>query len=194
MRTQSRGLVTVDILGTARELFRGIFAQALQFIGLVSVTALFPSVLFVLPAIVILRNPSGDYSLMGCVFFFAAPWSCAFFMAISVHWHSVRQWQREGRDLGAIGSKWREAHGGIFSTLLKSTVYMFGALFASYISGFLYLFAWNYYVPLPQPAKLLVGFELFPFAAYAPVILLWVTRWLRSGKDQLRAGSLNAGY
>ena len=59
--------------------------------------------------------------------------------------------------------------------------------------GFLYFYAWNR-VPLPQPPKLLVGFEMFPFAAYAPVILLWVIRWLRSGKDRLRADSLSAGY
>lgn len=186
MKLRSGESVTIDILGSARELFWGVVAQVFWFMAFVIVAALAPVVLFVLPAILILRNPSGDYSLMGCVFFFAAPWSCAFFMAISVHWHSARQWRREGRDSGVMGSNWREAHGGMFSTLLKSTVYMFAALFASYILGFSYLYAWSY-VPLPQPAKLLVGFELFPFAAYAPVILLWVWRWQRGRRDHLRA-------
>ena len=113
MKLQSGESVAIDILGTARALVWGVIANVLQFIGLVSVMALFPAVLFVLPAILILRNPSGDYSLMGCVFFFAAPWSCAFFMAISVHWHSIRQWKGAGRDVGVFGCKWREAHGGM---------------------------------------------------------------------------------
>ena len=42
----------------------------------------------------------------------------------------------------------------------------------------LVLFAWHQ-IPMSQPAKLLLAFELLPFAAYAPVILLWVTRSLR---------------
>jgi len=89
-----------------------------------------------------------------------------------------------------MGSNWRDAHGGIFCTVLKSTVYMFGALFGSYIFEYMYLFAWKR-VPLPQPAKLVVGFELFPFAAYAPVILLWVIRGCAAAKcsaDVVTAG------
>ena len=171
----------MEIIRQIQELFWWVVKQALQLIAFVLWAALFPVVLVVLPAVLIWHKPSGDYSFMGEVFFWATPWSCAFYMVISCHWHSVRQWQREGRDLGVMGSKWREAHGGMFCTVLKSTVYMFGALFASYILGFSYLFGWNY-VPLPQPAKLVVGFELFSVAAYAPVILLWVTRWLRGSE------------
>ena len=171
----------MEIIRQVQELIWWVVKQALQLIAFVLWAALFPVVLVVLPAVLIWRNPSGDYSLMGEVFFWAAPWSCAFYMVISCHWHSVRQWQREGRDLGVMGWKWREANGGMFCTVLKSTVYMFGALFASYILGFLYLFAWNC-VPLPQPAKFLLGFELFPLAAYSPVILLWVTRWMRGSE------------
>jgi hypothetical protein len=171
----------MEIIRQVQELIWWVVRQALQFIGFVLWAALFPVVLVVLPIALIWNSPSGDYSLMGEVFFWAAPWSCAFYMALSVNYHSIRQWKREGRDVGMFAYKWRMAHGGIVSTLIKSSLYMFGALFASYILGFLYLFAWNC-VPLPQPAKLLLGFELFPFAVYAPVILLWVTRWLRGSE------------
>jgi len=171
----------MGIIRQVQEFIWWVVKQALQFIAFVLCAALFPAVLFVLPAVLILQNPNRDFSLMGEVFFWTAPWSCAFFMVLSVHWHSVRQWQREGKDLGVMGSNWREAHGGMFCTVFKSTVYMFGALLASYIFGALYLVAWSY-VPLPQPAKAFVGFELFPFAAYAPVILLWVKRRLRGSE------------
>jgi hypothetical protein len=171
----------MEIIRQVQELIWWAVKQALQIIAFALWAALFPVALLVLPVVLIWHKPSGDYSLMGEVFFWAAPWSCAFYMAISVHWHRVRQWKREGRDVGVFAYKWRMSNGGIASTLMKSSVYMFGALFASYILGFSYLFAWNH-VPLPQPAKLLLGFELFPLAAYAPVILLWVTRWLRGSE------------
>jgi hypothetical protein len=173
----------MEIIRQVQELIWWVVRQALQFIAFVLWAASFPVVLLVLPVVLICHNPRADYSLMGEVFFWAAPWSCAFYMAMSVHSHSVRQWKREGRDVGVFAYKWREAHGGMFCTLVKSSVYMFGALFASYVLGFFYLFAWHC-VPLHQPAKLLLGFEFFPLAAYAPVILLWVTRWLRGSEVQ----------
>src|SRR5262249_7370308 len=126
-------------------------------------------------------NPRSDYSSLGVVFFCIAPWSCAFYMALSVHSPGVRQWKREGRDVGVFAYKWREANGGVVFTLAETSMYMFGALFSSYILEFFFLFAWHQ-IPMSQPAKVLFTFELLPFVAYAPVILLWVTRSLRGSE------------
>jgi|SRR5215831_2313733 len=171
----------MEIIRQVQGLIWWVVKQGFQFIAFVLWAALFPVVLFALPIVLIWHNPSGNYSLMGAVFFCIAPWSCAFYMALSVHAPGTRRWKREGRDVGVFAYKWREAHGGMFCTLVKSSLYMFGALFASYVLEFFYLFA-SHNVPLPQPAKLLLTFELFPFAAYAPVIVLWVTRWLRNSE------------
>lgn len=167
----------MEIIRQIQELIWWVVRQALLFVAFVLWAAFFPLVLFMLPAALIWHNPRGDYSSLGTIFFFAAPWSCAFYMALSVHSPGVQRWKREGRDVGLFACKWRKAHGGVFCTLVKSSVYMFGALFASYVLELFFLFAWHQ-VPLPQPAKLLLTFELFPFAAYAPVILLWMTRRL----------------
>ena len=171
----------MEIIRQIQELIWWLVRQALQFVAFILWAAFFPLVLFALPAVLILHNPRGDYSSMGAVFFCIAPWSCAFYMALSVHSPGVRQWKREGRDVGVFACKWREAHGGMFCTLAKSSMYMFGALFSSYILEFFFLFAWHQ-IPMPQPTKLLLTFELLPFAAYAPAILLWVTRSLRGSE------------
>jgi hypothetical protein len=168
----------MEIIRQIQELIWWVVRQAVLFVAFVIWAALFPLVLFALPAVLIRHNPNGDYSSMGVIFFFAAPWSCAFYMAISVHRPGIRRWKREGREVGVFACKWREAHGGMFGTLAKSSLYMFGALFSSYVLEFFFLFAWHQ-IPMSQPAKLLLAFELLPFAAYAPVILLWVTRSLR---------------
>jgi hypothetical protein len=171
----------MEIIRQVQELIWWVVKQALQFIAFVLAAVLAPIILTVLPAVMIYQNPNVQYVWLEQIFFLTAPLSCAFYMVISTHWHSVRLWQREGRDLGVMGSKWREAHGGMFCTVLKSTVYMFGALFASYFFEVLYLYAFQY-VPLTGTVKVLAYFELFPLAAYAPVILLWVTRWLRGSE------------
>jgi hypothetical protein len=163
------------------EIVRWIIKQALQFIGFVLAAALGPVILTVLPAVMIYQNPNVQYVWLEQIFFLTAPLSCAFYMVISTHWHSVRLWQKSGRDLGTFGSKWRKANGGMARTVAKSTLFMIVGLFASYFFEVLYLYAFQY-VPLTGTVKVLAYFELFPLAAYAPVILLWVTRWMRGSE------------
>jgi hypothetical protein len=104
---------------------------------------------------------------------------------------------------------WRESEGGIVCTVAKSTLYMFGGLFASYVFEVLFVLAFSYvpYSVASGTARETLGFAIFPFATFAPAILLWLRRWMRGKKqrdfisrtkndyelrDKLRAASLYA--
>lgn len=178
MKLQSRESVTIDILGTARELFWGVVAQVLQLMAFVIVAALAPAILVVLPLCLIWQNPSQDLTWLAQTFFWTAPLSCAFYMVVLCHWHSVRQWRREGRDLGPAGSKWREAHGGMVRTVGKSTGFMLLGLFGSFLCEIAFLIAFRRvpYAMFDSTARLRLWFALFPLACYFPLFAAWFWR------------------
>jgi hypothetical protein len=177
-----------------RAIWRSLIRMLILNAILVPFMVLGPVVFFVLPLALIYHNPDASYTWLAELFVFTAPLSCAFYMLVSTHWHSVRQWQREGRDLRVMGSKWREAHGGIVRTCWKSIKYMVGGLFASYFFEILFLIAFKYCRSNGSTARLAryaLWFVLFPFACFAPVILLWLVRWRRGRRNQLWAHSLH---
>jgi hypothetical protein len=63
--------------------------------------------------------------------------------------------------------QWREAHGGLLVTSAKATVWMFGALFLSYIAEFLLVFA-------AQSAA--ISRMWLPAATYSPLLACWLWR------------------
>jgi len=158
--------------------------------------------LYVIPFICIAANPQDNFSALAQLYFWLGPLSTAFWMLVSCHWPTVRRAQRVGRL-----ATWRETEGGIVCTVAKATLYMFGGLFASYVFEVLFVLAFAY-VPLASGvARETLGFAIFPFATFAPVILLWLRRWERGRKqgdfisriknnrelrDQLQSASLYA--
>lgn len=78
---------------------------------------------YVIPFFCIAANPQDNFSGLAQLYFWLGPMSAGFYMCLSCHLPSVRQWQREGRL-----KTWREDHGGLLHTAAKSTVYMFGGL------------------------------------------------------------------
>lgn len=139
---------------------------------------------YVIPFFCIAANPHDNFSGLAQVYFWLGPLSAAFWMLVSCHWPAVRRARLEGRL-----ATWRESEGGIVCTVAKSTLYMFGGLFASYVFEVLFVLAFSYvpYSVASGVARETLGFVIFPFATYAPVILLWLWRWRRGRKDQLRA-------
>ena len=171
MKLQSGESVTIDVLGTMRQTAVGIAAWGFRSLVIGLVLAILPVVLFVLPVVLMYRDPSADYTWLIQTFFYAAPWSCAFYMAFACNWHSRRYWKQQGMDL----SQWREAHGGRLHTTLKNLAYMFGSIPLSYVIEVLFILAYAH-SPLTGATKIVVGFALFPFASYAPIILLFLKR------------------
>jgi hypothetical protein len=168
-------------------------------IVLVPIMVLGP-LLYVIPLFCIAANPQDDFSGLAQLYFWLGPLSCAFWMLVSCHWQTVRRAQREGRL-----ATWRESEGGMLHTVTKAAVYMFAGLFGSLFFEIMFLVVFNFRPG--NPYRDMLWFTILPFANFAPVILLWLSRWMRSRKqgdfisrarnhrelrDQLRAASLYA--
>jgi hypothetical protein len=155
---------------------------------------------YVIPFFCIAANPQDNLSGLAQLYFWLGPPSAAFWMLLSCHWPTVHRARLEGRL-----STWREREGGIVHTVTKATVYMFAGLFGSFFFevGLVFLLL----LLLGNRHRTVLWFALLPFATYAPVILLWLRRWMRGRKqgdfisrakndhelrDQLRAASLYA--
>jgi hypothetical protein len=95
-------------------------------------------------------------------FFFVGPFSCGFYCLISCHWTSVRQAQREDRL-----HTWRHDHGGILVTASKAFVYMVLGITASFCFELLVLNC----------------LRLLLFAAYLPLVILWLNRWRKHATE-----------
>jgi hypothetical protein len=135
--------------------------------------AIAPGIRFLLPQVLIVRNPQGDFAWLCWVFVLATPFSVALWMAFLTHWHEIRLAQREGR-LDA----WREEN-GLLQRNIQATGFMFLGLFGSLACEFLFSFAFYHVVPYDMfegASRYSLWFALFPFAAYAPVILLLIKR------------------
>src|SRR5215472_5870950 len=96
------------------------------------------------------RSPLG-----GQLFFWAAPWTCAFWSILVYNLIGSKFWR--GRE--AVEG-WRARRGGYLRSVAKGTAWMFASLFFSYAFEFAYIF----FLP-PSPAAM----QLLPAATYAPV-------------------------
>jgi hypothetical protein len=156
--------------------------------------------LYVIPFFCIVANPQDNFSGLAQLYFWVGPLSCSFWMIVSCHWPAVRRAQREDRL-----ATWRDSEGGMLHTVTKAAVYMFAGLFGSL------LFEITFVVVFPfcpgDPYRDTPWFAILPFAAFAPVLLLWFRRWMRDReqgdfisrakndrelRDQLREASLYA--
>jgi hypothetical protein len=168
-------------------------------IVLVPIMVLGP-LLYVIPFFCIVANLLDNFSGLAQLYFWLGPLSCAFWMLVSCHWQTVRRARREGRL-----ATWRESEGGMLHTVTKAAVYMFAGLFGSLFFEITFLVVFNFRPG--NPYRDMLWFTILPFANFAPVILLWLSRWMRSRKqgyfitrakndpdlqDQLRAASLYA--
>jgi len=151
-------------------IWRHLIKLLLLNLTLVPLMVVAPVGLFVVPLVLIAKNPH-DLSGLAQLCFWFGPLSCAFWMLVSCHWETVRKAQREGKL-----DNWRDAEGGIVRTVAKATAYMFAGLFGSYFFELALLLM---FVLLRFRGSLALRFALLPFATFAPVILLWLCRWMR---------------
>lgn len=164
-----------------RFLFRLIVRLIAVHIAVYSV-AIFGPVLFLVPFVLIAKYPTADFTWLALTLFWVAPISAGFYTNLYFHWTAVKQWQREGGEPG----RWTEDNGGIVRTGIRSIIIQFGAMFASYIFEFVFVYAFDT-VPVRGLRRELVGFALMPFGTFAPVILLWLWRWTRKPSSFDRA-------
>lgn len=105
------------------------------------------------------------------VYLFCAPFVCAFWMTIVCHWQTVRKARLAGV------SDWREAEGGMGSTVAKSFGFWFLAFFGTIATLFVFC---HFARPLLHTATgRLEFFAMAPFAVFAPVWIVLLRRSMR---------------
>src|SRR5215472_1073198 len=102
------------------------------------------------------RSPLG-----GQLFFWAAPWTCAFWSILAYNLIGSRFW----RGCEAV-EEWRARRGGYLRSVAKGTAWMFASLAFSYGLEFAYVFAIR-----PSP----LARSIFPISPYLPLAftILW---------------------
>jgi hypothetical protein len=110
-----------------------------------------------LASVSLCRTPDGAQFL-----FWTGPWSCCFWVLIYSQL-SAAPW-RQGAE--AV-RQWRHDHGGLLVTSAKATVWMFGALFFSYLAEFVLLFAGR---------GAAFSRAWLPAATYSPLGFAWLWR------------------
>ena len=148
-------------------LLKFVLQRLLILLVLVVASAILPVASFWL-----VRDPLG-----GQLFFWAAPWTCAFWTLLASVLIGSRFWMGREHVLA-----WRAARGGYLMSSLKSTALMFLALLASYAFEFAVILL------LPRSPTSL---RLLVLAAYAPAVIaaLWsASRWATSRTDRIIEG------
>jgi hypothetical protein len=162
------------IIQQIKELVGWLIKQMLLIGGVLILIALAPFIIAVLPQVLILQNPQGDFSGLATFFVFIVPIAVSMWMAWFANWSSKNMYRKSGGEMWV----WRELHGGFLGTNIKSTIFMFLGGFGSFVSGLLFTFLFHKCVPysLANAYRYSLWFALFPFAAFAPVLLLQVKR------------------
>ena len=153
---------------------KGLIGLVVLNIVLVPCMLLAPVGFVALPLIA--AHPHDDLSGLAQLWFWLAPLSCAFWMLVSCHLPTVHRARLEGRL-----ANWREAEGGMVHTVGKATGYMFAGLFGSFFCELVLLMM---FVLLRLRGSLVLRFALLPLATFAPLILLWLLRWMRGRKHE----------
>jgi hypothetical protein len=186
MKLQSGELVTVDILGSVEKLVWDVIAQVLWLLAFVAFVAAAPVLYFFFGHFC---ARSGD-TTFPMIYVFTSPLPAAVWTLFICRWRKIRQWQRAGKDLGVMGSKWREAEGGWTVSILKSFGIMFLAGFSSFAAQMLTVFWYVhlmgravFFMPIylidPTPTDLTIFWSLMPLVAFSPVIVVLVSGWIR---------------
>ena len=161
----------IDVVGTIKELVKWALTQVLLFLGVI-LFGLSAPLLFTVGALWLAWRYPDYASMWAVIYLFAGPFACAIWMVFICHWHSVRQWQRSGKL-----DSWREDHGGMICTVGKSIWFMISGFLGSVLAeGVLTYTAHRMSV---IPGHLMLFFAVAPFAVFAPVLLVLLSRWIR---------------
>lgn len=169
----------IDVAGTIRELVKWALTQALLLLSILMFGLSAPLLFTVGAEWLAWRYP--QYASTWAVgYLFLGPVACMIWMVFICHWRSIRQWQREGRDLGTMGSNWREAHGGMICTVAKSLWFMVSGFFGSAIAeSILVVTTFKIFPQGLTREGLMAFFAIAPLFVFAPVLLVLLSRWIR---------------
>jgi hypothetical protein len=186
---ETTNLTRIDVLGSVEKLVGDILKFGLQLIGFLAFVASAPILYFYFGRFC---ARSGD-AAFPMIYVLTSPLPVAVWTMFLCRWRKIRQWQRAGKDLGVMGSNWREAEGGWIVSILKSFGIMFLAGFSSFVAQMLTIFGYVHltsravffsplYMTDPTPTDLNVFWSLMPFVAFSPFIVVLIGGWVRREK------------
>lgn len=161
----------IDVPGTVKELVKWALTQALLFLGIVTFGLSAP-LLFTAGAEWLAWRYPAYASIWAVAYLFAGPFACTFWMILICHWPAIRRARRAGR-LRA----WREDEGGYIRTMGKSFCFMILGFFGSAAAEGGLVYAAHRVSVIP--GHLMLFFAVAPFAAFAPVLLVLLSRCIR---------------
>jgi len=164
-------LMAIDVAGTIKELVKWVLTRALLLLGML-MFGLSAPLLFTVGAEWLAWRYPQYASTWAVAYMFCGPFACTFWMILICHWPAIQRARRAGR-LRA----WREDEGGYIRTMGKSFCFMiFGFSGSALAEGALMYAAHRISV---IPGHLTLFFALAPFAVFAPVLLVLLSRWIR---------------
>src|SRR5271155_2929552 len=171
---------TVGILGTIRQLLMAVVQLLVVFTAAMLFALSAPLLYTVGVEWLIWKNPH-DLTF-GVPYFLFGPFVCSIWMLVIVHFHSIRQWTREGRL-----ATWKQDHGGFWKTNMKATRFLFMGFFGSAFAETVFFLAGLKVFPngiVGDRASAMLYFALAPFAVFAPCWICLVWRSIRGDEKE----------
>jgi hypothetical protein len=166
--------MVIDVAGTIKELVKWVLTQALLLLGML-MFGLSAPLLFTVGAEWLAWQYPAYASTWAVIYMFAGPFACTFWMILICHWPAIQRARRAGRL-----RTWREDEGGYIRTMGKSFCFMIFGFFGSVLAEGALMYAAHRMSVIR--GHLMLFFAVAPFAVFAPVLLVLLTRCIR--KDE----------
>ena len=163
--------MVIDVAGTIKELVKWALTQALLLLGML-MFGLSAPLLFTVGAEWLAWRYPAYASTWAVIYIFGGPFACTFWMILICHRPAIQRAHKEGRL-----STWRQDEGGYVSTMGKSFCFMIFGFFGSALAEGALMYAAHRMSVIP--GHLMLFFAVAPFAVFAPVLLVLLSRYIR---------------
>jgi hypothetical protein len=163
--------MVIDVAGTIKEFVKWVLMRALVLLAFLMFGLSAPLLFTVGAEWLAWRYP--QYASMWAVaYMFLGPFACMFWMILICHWQTIQRARRAGRL-----RTWREDEGGYIRTMGKSFCFMILGFLGSALAEGALIYAAHRMSLIP--GHLMLFFAVAPFAVFAPVLLVLLSRYIR---------------
>jgi hypothetical protein len=159
----------IDVVGTIKELVKRALTQVLLFLGVIFFGLSAP-LLFTVGALWLAYRFADYASTWALIYLAAGPFACCIWMSIISHFPDwVNDWK-----IRKAGGRVTRSH---FSGTAKGIGFMISGFFGSLLAEGVFTYAAHRLDMIPH--HLVLYFAVAPFAVFAPVLLVLLSRWIR---------------
>lgn len=164
--------VVIDVAGTIKELVKWALTQALLLLGTL-MFGLSAPLLFTVGALWLARRYPDYASTWAVIYLFAGPFACAIWMVFISHFPDwVADWKAR-----KAGGYIPRSFDDRFNASAKGLGFMVSGFFGSALAEGALTYAAHRMSVIP--GHLTLFFAVAPFAVFAPVLLVLLSRWIR---------------